>query len=550
MKRLLLVCLIVITCSFIFAQDEPEWLSATSIGSTGIDQGSSIAVDNQGNQYVTGIFIGEVHFGATTLTTSGSYDIFIAKRDPDGNWVWAKRAGGAGYDIGWNIAVDNAANVYIMGDFRYTSNFGDTSLTSNGETDIYIAKLDTDGNWLWAVGAGGSLADNGYYLAVDNAANVYATGLFREYIEFGDTPMTTIGVEDIFVCKLDSNGNWLWAKQAGGIGMDGGLSIDVDSQSNVYVCGIYSWNCTFGNITLTATGPRSDFAAKLNTDGDWLWVTGADCTSLTQAYDIAVDNDGNVYLTGVFASTIVFGETTLTANGPCDLFVVKLDEDGNWVWAKQAGGPYNHDHGYCITTDGDANVYVIGYFYLSCSFGATSLNSAGLHDIFVAKLNTDGMLLWAVSAGGPADDYGFGIDLDNDGTIYTTGYFASTAQFGNYSVTSNGADDIFVASLGIETGIDDETTHAISELSCYPNPFNSETTISYTLPAKGQVCLDIYNSKGQLVKRLLNESQPKGKHSLTWNGTDDNGHSVASGLYLCRITSAGKQESRKMLLLK
>jgi hypothetical protein len=84
----------------------------------------------------------------------------------------------------------------------------------------------------------------------------------------------------------------------------------------------------------------------------------------------------------------------------------------------------------------------------------------------------------------------------------------------------------------------------------YPNPFNPETTISYTLPNKGQVCLEIYNSKGQLVKSLLNEQKPKGEHSLTWNGKDNNGHSVASGLYLCRITSAGKHESRKILLLK
>jgi hypothetical protein len=99
---------------------------------------------------------------------------------------------------------------------------------------------------------------------------------------------------------------------------------------------------------------------------------------------------------------------------------------------------------------------------------------------------------------------------------------------------------------------DDETQIPVFSfaLSNYPNPFNPETTISYTLPAKGQVCLEIFNSKGQLVKRLLNESQPKGKHSLTWNGKDNNGNNVASGLYLCRITSTGKHESRKMLLLK
>ena len=88
------------------------------------------------------------------------------------------------------------------------------------------------------------------------------------------------------------------------------------------------------------------------------------------------------------------------------------------------------------------------------------------------------------------------------------------------------------------------------DLSNYPNPFNPETTISYTLPASGPVSLEIYNSRGQLVRRLLHEEQPAGGHSLVWNGKDDTGHSVASGLYLCRIACTGKHETRKMLLLK
>jgi M6 family metalloprotease-like protein len=114
-----------------------------------------------------------------------------------------------------------------------------------------------------------------------------------------------------------------------------------------------------------------------------------------------------------------------------------------------------------------------------------------------------------------------------------------------------GAADLSIKLQSPNAGNDENViTPTGLSLSNYPNPFNPETTISYTLPVKGQVCLDIYNSKGQLVRRLLNEPQAKGEHSLTWNGKDDAGRSVASGLYLCRITSAGKHESRKLLLLK
>jgi hypothetical protein len=117
---------------------------------------------------------------------------------------------------------------------------------------------------------------------------------------------------------------------------------------------------------------------------------------------------------------------------------------------------------------------------------------------------------------------------------------------------SNGGKDIFVAKLSSEVDADDEVQYPVTafQMRNYPNPLNPETTISYSLPVKGQVCLAIYNSKGQLVRRLLNEPQAKGNHTLTWNGKDNADHSVASGLYLCRITSAGKHESRKLLLLK
>jgi hypothetical protein len=122
---------------------------------------------------------------------------------------------------------------------------------------------------------------------------------------------------------------------------------------------------------------------------------------------------------------------------------------------------------------------------------------------------------------------------------------------GDVLYTANGYYGLNILDLSMQDAEDVTQIPVFSFiLQNNPNPFNSETTISYTLPSKGQVCLEIFNSKGQLVKRLLNESQPKGEHTFTWNGKDNNGNNVASGLYLCRITSTGKHESRKMLLLK
>jgi len=424
-----------------------NWLMATKAGENINYYGNGIAVDADGNSYVTGYFEGSSTFCSTVLTSSGYYDIFVAKLDSSGNWEWAKKAGGTNYDFSYSIAVDTSGSCYITGEFFDYATFGDIILTSNGSYDIFIAKLDSNGNWLWAKKAGGSSPDFGNGIAVDASGNSYVTGYFGgTTATFGSTTLTTNGGYDIFVAKLDSNGNWVWAKNAGGGSPDFGYGIAVDASGNSYVTGYFqSPNAYFDSTTLTNSGSDDIFVAKLDSNGNWVWANKAGANKGDYGYSIAVDASGNSYVTGYFDTSATFGLTTLTSNGSSDIFIAKLDSSGNWLWAKNAGGIVS-DIGYGIAVDASGNSYVTGYFDYSASFGST-LTSKGAYDIFVAKLDSSGNWLWAKNAGGEKYDRGRGIAIDANGNSYVTGYFDTSASFGSTTLTSYGSFDIFVAKL-------------------------------------------------------------------------------------------------------
>ena len=272
---------------------------------------------------MAGYFEGTATFGPYTLTSSGNKDVFAAKLDPDGNWRWAVRAGGVDFDFGRGIAADGAGHALLTGYFEGTATFGPYTLTSSGNFDIFIAKLDEGGNWLWAVQAGGSLPDYGYGIAADGAGHACLTGEFQGSAAFGPSTLTSSGSSDIFAAKLGANGSWLWAVRAGGTGEDIGNGIAVDTLGNACLTGYFEFGAAFGTYTLSSGGGYDIFAAKLDTNGSWLWAVRAGGTGSDTGNGIAVDTAGNACLTGYFAESAAFGPYTLTASA-YDAFVARL----------------------------------------------------------------------------------------------------------------------------------------------------------------------------------------------------------------------------------
>jgi PKD repeat protein len=434
----------------LFAQNM-DWHWAKQAGGSSDDYGSAIAVDNSGNSYVTGCFEGTAVFGSTTLNSSGNEDIFVAKMDSNGNWLWAKKAGGSSSDYGSAIAVDNSGNSYVAGRFQSTASFGSTTINSGSTSnfDIFVAKLDSNGNWLWAKKAGGSSSDSGRGIAVDNSGNCYVVGQFKSTASFGSTTLTSSGGIDIFVAKLDSDGNWLWAQKAGGTSSDYGSAIAVDNSGNSYVVGSFWTAASFGSTALISSGPSDFFVAKMDSDGNWLWAQKAGGTSYDACRGIAVDSSGNSYVTGGFNGSVSFGSTTINSGSTSyfDIYVAKMDSNGNWLWAHEAGGFSGGDVS-SVAIDDSGNSYVTGFYYGPGSFGSTTLTSDWSNDIFVAKMDSNGNWLWAQNAGGTSSDHGYSIAVDNSGNSYVTGCFEGTAVFGSTTLTSSGSRDIFVAKYG------------------------------------------------------------------------------------------------------
>jgi uncharacterized protein (AIM24 family) len=432
----------------LFSQYEP-WLWAKQATGTNSFSAYKIAVDIYGNSYVSGYFYDEVTFGNITLNSNGMCDIFIAKLGPEGDWLWASKAECPSDFVSYGFAVDSNGNCYVTGWFNNEAIFGTITLNGNGEyynEDIYIAKLDSNGNWLWAQKAGGISDDCGWEIAVDSNGNCYVIGNFFESATFGTTILESSGSSDIFVAKLDNDGSWLWIKTAGGEDNDFrvGIDINTDNNGNIYITGYFQGDVSFDSTTLSSKGNYFDiFVAKLDNDGNWLWAKQAGGDNNDFSKEIMTDIVGNSSITGTFSGNATFGSTTLSSVGETDIFVAKLSSNGNWLWAKKAGG-INVDNSSSITLDSSEKCYITGNFRGRATFGSTTLSSVGETDIFVAKLSSNGNWLWAKKAGGINDDSSWSIDVDENHNCYITGNFYSTVSFGGIELTNLSNRAIFV----------------------------------------------------------------------------------------------------------
>jgi Beta-propeller repeat/S-layer homology domain len=474
---------------------------AKSMGGSQTESAPSIVLDANGNIYTTGGFKGTADFdpgvGTSDLISAGDQDIFVSKLDSNGDFIWAKRLGGISVEESKSIDVDSNGNVYITGTFQGTADFdpgaGSYDLTSFGRYDIFVAKLDSNGNFVWAKSIVGTYLfadDSGSGIVVDSNGNVYVTGTFQNTADFdpgaGTYNLTAAGNSDVFVLKLDDSGNFIWAKNMGGTGFAGGISIDVDPNGNIYTTGDFDGPADFdpgaGTFNLMGTDVYSFFVSKLDGNGNFVWAKA------TGGMSLQVDPNGNVYIGGAFGDTVDFDPSAETFNmsseGIGDAFLSKLDSNGNFIWAKRMGGA-GFDFAKSIVLDTSNSVYATGWFVGTADFdpGAGTFNLTALSaedDIFVSKLDSNGHFHWAKRMGGTVTDWGYGIALDAMGNVYTTGTFSFTADFDPnasvFNLTSAGDRDVFISKLqNSPVGGDITPPNVVSITRANANPANSSS---------------------------------------------------------------------------
>lgn len=385
------------------------WVKQIAGNSNDISNG--IISDTDGNIYVTGYFQGTVDFDPNSstynLTSQGGYDVFVLKIDETGDFLWAKQMGGASWDKGTSIVIDKNRNIYTTGTFQGSANF-DPSLTNYtisalGSQDVYIQKLDENGNFLWAKQIGGSPMENGSSIGVDTNGNVYVSGGFEGTVDFDPSTitynLTSAGNYDIFIQKLDENGNFLWVKQIGGVYTEHLGATILDVNGNIFTIGwfegVVDFNPGAASYIFTSYGGHDTFIQKLDKDGNFLMAKYILGTSYNRGNSLALDAYGNIYMTGGFALEADFDPSSatfnLTSNGDEDIYILKLNEHGSFVWAMNMGGDSWDDEGRSITTDGNGNIYTTGNFIGTADFdpslaisNLTSLNNPG---IFIQKLS-------------------------------------------------------------------------------------------------------------------------------------------------------------------
>jgi hypothetical protein len=485
-----------------------------------------IKADQKGNTYVTGYFLGTAQFDTIHLTAFGDWDIFIAMYDPSGNCLWAKQAGGSKTDenSASGIAVNLSGNSYITGALWGTTKFDSIQLTSFGDYDIFVAKYDPNGKCLWAKHAGGPGYEVGLSISIDAKGNSYVTGDFRGTIKFDTIQLTSI-YTNLFLAKYDPNGNCLWAKQSiGGASqyMNIGFGISVDVFGNSFITGQFGGITTFGTIQLTSYGASTDiFIAKYDSNGNCLWVKQAGGSKDETSHAISIDTNGSSYITGVFKGTSTFDTIQITSLGRWDIFVAKYDPNGNCLWVKQGGGNLGDGGGYGISADENGNSYITGDFEGTISFGNKQLTSIGAFDIFIANYDPNGNCIWVKQAGSGGNDRGCGISIDQNKNSFVTGFFDNTASFDTIQLSGGGA---FITKFSnqpqvIKDGVNTNPTDFLLQQN-FPNPFNPNTIISYSLPSSSNVKLIVYNTLGQTVKVLENGFKNAGNYSINFNASD------------------------------
>ncbi len=385
-------------------------------GSSGDDAALSVALDAGGNALVTGYFAGTVGFAtrpaATSLTSFGGFDVFVAKFDAaTGACAWAVRMGGNSDDVGSALALDAGGNALVTGNFQGAAIFATspapTYLVAAGLTDGFVARFGgSTGACAWAVQVGGSSVDVGSAIAADASGNALVTGAFSGTVRFATSPVPTAlvsaGLTDVFVAKFAAGtGTCAWAVPAGGSSYDYGNALAVDAGGNALVTGYFTNRATFANspavLSLTAAGAADVFVAKFGAaTGACTWAVAAGGTTADVGYGLALDMGGNALVTGSFTGAASFapaaGAATIASAGSTDVFVAKFGSStGACAWARPAGGS-GTDAGYALALDATGNALVAGAFQNTARFGSVTLTGTGASTGFVTVLVGAGSL--------------------------------------------------------------------------------------------------------------------------------------------------------------
>ncbi len=553
MKKIILISILFITN---YAQSQ-TWQWAVSCGKSLGDDIGTLAIDNNSNLYLSSFFYTtQGVYGNDTLIPSGINDIAFSKVDNNGNFIWTKQIGGNNIGPGIeraSVYFDPASSSLLLsGEFYGNISLGNNTLTSVGEKDIFLSKFDANGNCIWAVKAGGIGNDDARFITTDANGNIYLIG------QVGDTAFFDAHSihRSYYFAKYNNVGNCLWVNNI----LDNPMLVQPDAYfssisnfNNEVLLSGWTTNDTvvFAKDTLFANSLYGYdlMLAKFDLNGNLTWSKLDGGGVLESTTGAKYDNSGNIYATGSMGGdTAYFGSIMLPNDPGSEMFLVKYDNSGNELWARQTINSNNYRSKGFSVSQLDGSIYLTGNFQGTLTMGNFTVSNVwGVDvDLFIARYSANGDCLGLrnVRVDSPAPNPGGGISIAQDASnnCFVAGQFNGTSYFDSYSITSVAQKDIFIAKSDAITGLGGQNRVVQNQLIIYANPNKGTFNIKVPDEIKSfkQAWLFVYDMSGKEIARFNLDNESDTPHFDISNSNP--------GSYSVKLVQGEKVYSGKMVV--
>ena len=539
MKKYILISVILLSSKILFPQN---WQWAKHVGSTGIYGNEIISgFFSVGNDfYMVGVFNDNLYFPTDTIYSYGYEDIFISKFDSAGNLLWVKTIGGGNSNLMYseyaNCVYDSLSNsIYFAGSFYEEIYFGNgISLSANfTDENLFIARMNLDGTFLWANKITGNGNKGGAGVFSNNKNKIYLVTASDESLTFNNFQLGPGG----YIALYDTSGNCLSAQLKFTNSIRpyfNSVSIEFIGSDLLLNGNYYNSSFQIDTALLLNHGSYDCFIARADSNANIKWIKSFGYTGLDYINKLSVDNSKNIYIVGGFKDSINLGNGNLYNSTP-DIFIAKLDSNGNVIWNKQSFCTGANSSNNNLLSDGNGNCYITGFFTDTAHFGNYTVTTSGNDNTFIARYNTNGLCLGVKNFG---DSHGFQLASYNNGNIINAGLFTGTVSIGNTSMTSYRGYDIYISKLDAITGVENVERVANNSLLIYANPNQGKCNI--TIPDEFNnekiLVLSIFDNTGKLIQqnklnindgtiKLSLEAEAKGIYNVSLS----NGKRIYSG---------------------
>lgn len=490
--------------------------------------------------------IGHFSDSLNQISSFGNTDILIFKYNSTGQLLWVKQLGSIGEDLGKDIAINTNGDLFITGHYRNTLYYDNDSLTSAGNTDVFVAKLDLQGNISWIKSMGNAGFETGTSIACDLLGNSYVAGTFEDSLAVDNQNLQTYGSLNNFILKLNPSGTLSWHNSLSTPTFDNLKDIQLDANGNVYLVGHFR-TVLLGSLgQLNSNGDQDALLLKLDANGQLLWWKNQGGALADFGFALKIQAP-YIYWTGVYQDSMLVNGLPLISAGEFDAFLIQADLQGNSNWIQQVDG-LDDSKAFDLATTNEGKVYLAGYFEGTALWANDSFSSRTPRhvpsDVFISEYDSNGNYIAVQAFQGPMSDFATGI-VAMDSVFYVAGVCQDSIYFDSLlEISQANSSDIFIAKYHQPT-----LTHIrlpkISSLKAqlYPNPSHDLTYLEFELKEISPIDLIIYNYSGQIVRKIHQANPILGQQKIEIQTA-----TLANGFYYIEIQTKDQEQFLTLII--